>query len=307
MEERRRQGNKLQLLSQALSAAIHSLNLAKQLVNEIERSGGSFERPGLVGKYNGMFMVTEAGKKYPVPDNYAAKTKLVYGDKLKMVEGPEGRRFKHISKVPRTEEEAVLTMKDGRLVAVASEGSYRLLQTAVRHHNGKEGDKVKILLPRDDRRAPFAAVVGVVGKSAERKESRPSTEEKEVGEVKEREKEGAKPAEVEERKVEKKAAKKEETVEKGKKKKKGEAPPKAKEPTKKAAARKSVAEEATTKKAAAGKSPKAGQAKGGKEATKRASAAKKSEVKKAVADKKVPPAGKAGERRVEPPGEDELV
>jgi len=176
--ERRPTQNRLQLLSQALSAASSSINLAKQLIDEIQREGGAFETPGLIGKYDGMFMVTEAGKKYPVPDNYAAKTQLVYGDKLKMVEGPEGRRFKHIEKIPRVEVEAALTVKDGRFVAVSPEGSYKLIQSAVRYLRGEEGDKVRILLPRDEKHAPFAAIVGVVGKEAKREERKEETREK---------------------------------------------------------------------------------------------------------------------------------
>ncbi len=156
--------NRIQLLSQALSAAASSINLAKQLINEIEREGGAVEPPGLIGKYDGNFMVTEAGKKYPVPDNYAAKTLLVYGDKLKMVEGPTGRRFKHIGKTPRVEAEATLTVKDGRFVAVTSEVSYKLIQSWVSHLGGEEGDKVKILIPKEEKHVPFAALVGVRGK-----------------------------------------------------------------------------------------------------------------------------------------------
>jgi len=178
MMERRPTQNRLQLLSQALSAASSSINLAKQLIDEIQREGGAFETPGLIGKYDGMFMVTEAGKKYPVPDNYAAKTQLVYGDKLKMVEGPEGRRFKHIEKIPRVEVEAALTVKDGPFVAVSLEGSYKLIQSAVRYLRGEEGDKVRILLPRDEKHAPFAAIVGVAGKGAKREERKEETREK---------------------------------------------------------------------------------------------------------------------------------
>jgi len=194
MEGRQTQ-NRLQLLSQALSAAASSINLARQLINEIQREGGALEPPGLIGKYDGGFMVTEAGKKYPVPDNYAAKTRLIYGDKLKMVEGPAGRRFKHIEKIPRVEVEAVLTVKDGRLVAVSSEGSYKLIQSAVKYLKGEGGDKVKILLPREEKHAPFAAILGVIGKEA-KKEKVERKEEKE-GKPKKEEKKKEKPAEKE--------------------------------------------------------------------------------------------------------------
>ncbi len=169
--------DKIQLLSQALNAATSSLNLAKQLLSEVERGGGAGESPGLVGKYDGMFMITEAGKKYPVPDNYAAKTKLVYGDKLKMIEGPEGRRFKLLEEVERTETEAQLAIKDGHFEALGKEGSYKIIQGAVRYWNGAEKDKIKILLPKGGKNIPFACLVEVVGKhpgGGEPQETKPS-------------------------------------------------------------------------------------------------------------------------------------
>lgn len=164
MQGRQLGKDKIQLLTQALNAASASINLAKQLMSEIERGGGVGEAPGLVGRYDGMFMITEAGKKYPVPDNYSAKTKLVYNDKLKMIEGPEGRRFKLLEEKPRVEQEARLVVKDGRFEALGKDESFRLLQSAVRWWGGAEGDKVKILLPSDEKHVPFAALVEIVGK-----------------------------------------------------------------------------------------------------------------------------------------------
>jgi len=155
--------NKVQLLRQAISAASSSLKLANQLLNEIERIGGA-EVPGLVGKYDGRFMVTQAGKKYPVPDNYSAKTRLVYGDKLKMTEGPLGRQFKLVEKLSRVEADAQLAIKDGQFEALGKGGSYRLLQSAVKYWGGEEGDKVKILLPEGGKNIPFACLLEIVGK-----------------------------------------------------------------------------------------------------------------------------------------------
>src|SRR3990172_264599 len=164
MEGRHMGKDKIQLLNQALNAASSSLNLAKQLISEIEHHSGTPEMPGLVGKYDGMFMVTEAGKKYPVPDNYSAKTKLVYGDKLKMVEGPEGRRFKLLEEMEREEQEAQLAVKDGHFEALSKDSSYRLIQGAVRYWSGEEGDKLKILLPKGQRNVPFAGLVKIIGR-----------------------------------------------------------------------------------------------------------------------------------------------
>lgn len=156
--------DKVQLLRQALTAASSSLKLANQLLSEIDRMGGAGELPGLVGKYDGRFMVTEAGKKYPVPDNYSAKTKLAYGDKLKMVEGPMGRQFKLVEKLPRVEEEAQLVVKDDQFEALGKSDSYKLLQGAVKYWGGEEGDNLKVLLPEGEKNVPFAALEEIVGK-----------------------------------------------------------------------------------------------------------------------------------------------
>src|SRR3989304_2450203 len=164
MEERHAGKDKIQLLNQALNSASSSLNLAKQILSEIEHRGATTEMPGLVGKYDGMFMVTEAGKKYPVPDNYSAKTKLVYGDKLKMVEGPEGRRFKLLEEMEREEQEAQLAVKDGHFEALSKDSSFRLIQGGVRYWSGEEGDKLKILLPKGQRNVPFAGLVEIIGR-----------------------------------------------------------------------------------------------------------------------------------------------
>lgn len=212
MAEGRVGKDKIQLLNQAINAASSSLNQAKQLLAEIERGGGTPEMPGLVGKYDGMFMITEAGKKYPVPDNYSAKTKLVYGDKLKMIEGPEGRRFKLLEEMERVEEEAQLAVKDGRFEALGKNVSYRLIQGAIRYWGGVEGDKIKILLPKGGKNVPFAGLVEIIGRkpgSGEPERSLPVSKveppqpKEETRPVeKAAEPPAAKPAKVEEKKVE---------------------------------------------------------------------------------------------------------
>lgn len=194
--------DKVQLLRQALIAASSSLKLANQLLNEIDRMGGAGELPGLVGKYDGRFMVTEAGKKYPVPDNYSAKTGLAYGDRLKMVEGPMGRQFKLVEKLPRVEEAAQLVVKDGQFEALGKGGSYKLLQSAVKYWDGEEGDKLKVLLPEGEKNVPFAALEEIVGKKpGGRRRERPEAERAKKKPIEKEKKET-----VKERKVEKKPA-----------------------------------------------------------------------------------------------------
>ncbi len=229
--------DKIQLLRQALSAASSSLKLASQLLGEIEKTGSS-EMPGLVGKYDGRFMVTAAGKKYPVPDNYSAKTRLIYGDLLKMTEGPTGRQFKLVEKLSRVEVETQLAVKDGQFEALGKDGSYRLLQSAVKYWGGEEGDKTKVLLPEGEKNVPFACLLEIEGK-------RPGAQ-REEPKIKEKKEAGSKEVKVEEPKEEKETPARKPAV---KKEIKVEVKPKKTAAAKKIIPKKTTAKRTNTKKA----------------------------------------------------------
>lgn len=193
MESQRPDPHKLQLLRQALSAAESSLSLARQLLRELEGQappprpftpprGGPFpqaqpqpqpqsrELPGIVGTFDGTYMTTLDGRKFPVPEGYASKTKLIFGDRLKMIEEGGQRHFKQIEPVRRTFVNGILSQKEGRFVAVTADGSYRLLQSSLRYYGGGEGDEVRIILPEGNKHAPFAAIDSIVKKSQVKKE-----------------------------------------------------------------------------------------------------------------------------------------
>ncbi|MBM2821174.1 MAG: hypothetical protein HW405_934, partial [Candidatus Berkelbacteria bacterium] len=54
------------------------------------------------GIFDGEEMIDSSGKKYPIPQNYASKSKLVAGDKLKLTVVPDGTFiFKQIGPVNR--------------------------------------------------------------------------------------------------------------------------------------------------------------------------------------------------------------
>src|SRR3989344_1091756 len=54
------------------------------------------------GVFDGEEMIDAVGKKYPVPQNYASKSKIVPGDKLKLTITPDGTFiFKQIGPVDR--------------------------------------------------------------------------------------------------------------------------------------------------------------------------------------------------------------
>jgi len=152
---------KIQSIHQALLAANSSLKLAKRLLGELERQGGPSPRelPGEFGSYDGHFMVTESGEKYPVPENYASKSKLVYGDKLKRIVQEDGTDvFKQIERTRRQELAGILAKKDGNWHVVTEHGSYEVLPSAVKYWEGKEGEEAVVIVPQDEKRVPFAAL-----------------------------------------------------------------------------------------------------------------------------------------------------
>ena len=53
--------------------------------------------PGeVVGLFDGYKLVIKDGSSFEVPQNYAAKTKLVFGDKLRMTEENGKKMFKQV-------------------------------------------------------------------------------------------------------------------------------------------------------------------------------------------------------------------
>lgn len=160
---------KIQNIHQALSAAVSSIHLAKRLLGELEagREVDTREIPGEFGMFDGHCMVTEEGEKYQIPENYASKSELVYGDRLKMMDRDGRNFFKQVERVKRQEIKGVLVKKDGDWHLVDSHGSFEVLPAAVSYYNGEEGDEAVGFIPQDNKRAPFAALKDVIKESEE--------------------------------------------------------------------------------------------------------------------------------------------
>ena len=168
----------IQRINQALSAAISSINLAKNLLKDIEGSQHSRidtrEIEGIVGIFDGKYLITSDGQKIEVPVNYASKSKIVFGDTLKMVEDQDKKLFKQIERVKRLNKVGILSKKDGEMVVVTGDGTYKILQVAVEFYDLTEGGQVQVLVPEENVHAPFAAI----DKNLE--ESRSSNEPKKI-------------------------------------------------------------------------------------------------------------------------------
>jgi hypothetical protein len=113
----------------------------------------------LEGVFDGQNMVGSDGKTYPVPANYASKSKLVQGDILKLTIGDDGAfLYKQIGPIPRKQVVGVLVQKDGHYFVEVDTKSYRVLLASVTYFKAKPGDQISVNIPEDDADAEWAAI-----------------------------------------------------------------------------------------------------------------------------------------------------
>ena len=116
------------------------------------------------GIFDGQNMVDSAGQTYPVPANYASKSKLVEGDGMKLTITDEGKFiYKQISPVPRRMVLGVLIQEDGQYKILAEGKAFRVLLASVTFYRAEVGDQVTILLPQEGE-AKWGTVEAVIPK-----------------------------------------------------------------------------------------------------------------------------------------------
>jgi len=103
------------------------------------------------GIFNGENMIGPEGKVFPVPANYASKSKLVEGDRLKLTVAEDGAFiFKQIGPVERKNLVGDLVFEDNAYHVNVAGKRYNLLYAAVTYHKAKPGDRVTIVVPAKD-------------------------------------------------------------------------------------------------------------------------------------------------------------
>ncbi|MGB2787076.1 MAG: hypothetical protein WBB94_01705 [Candidatus Saccharimonadaceae bacterium] len=125
-------------------------------------SGGSRESVGgkvIEGIFDGQVMKGPDGKDYPVPANYASKSKLIEGDILKLTIADDGGFiYKQIGPVERRQIIGTLVQHDGAYYVEANGREYRILLASVTYFRVNIGDQVTIIVPEDNPDATWAAV-----------------------------------------------------------------------------------------------------------------------------------------------------
>ena len=111
------------------------------------------------GVFDGQNMVGSDGKVYPVPANYASKSKLVQGDILKLTIADDGAfLYKQIGPIPRKQVVGVLKLENGHYFVDVNSKMYRVLLASVTYFKAKPGDQVSVNIPEDDGNTEWAAL-----------------------------------------------------------------------------------------------------------------------------------------------------
>jgi hypothetical protein len=117
------------------------------------------------GTFDGQIMFGSDSKQYPVPANYASKSKLVEGDMLKLTITSDGSFvYKQIGPIERRHIIGIITQDDKGNYYIVTEGTpYRVLLASITYFKAEPGDEVAALIPRDIP-SSFAALESVLQK-----------------------------------------------------------------------------------------------------------------------------------------------
>ncbi|KKT94421.1 MAG: 50S ribosomal protein L7/L12 [Parcubacteria group bacterium GW2011_GWC1_45_14] len=117
------------------------------------------------GTFDGQIMLGTNGKQYPVPANYASKSKLVEGDMLKLTITTDGSFiYKQIGPIERRHMIGIVSQDEKGNYYIFSEGKpYKVLLASITYFKAQPGDEVALLTPRDIE-SSWAAIENVLQK-----------------------------------------------------------------------------------------------------------------------------------------------
>jgi hypothetical protein len=160
------QASKLALIKEMIESAESNMRSAKQMINELtgyssksvyskmasDLDSSSDHEDGeskiVEGVFNGQTMTDGEKNEYPVPANYASKSKLIPGDVLKLTIQPDGSYlYKQIGPTERKRIIGILTYEDSQYKVIAEAKAYKVLLASVTYFKGEVGDKITLIVP----------------------------------------------------------------------------------------------------------------------------------------------------------------
>lgn len=116
------------------------------------------------GVFTGESMLGSDGAIYPVPQNYASKSHLVQGSKLKAIIALDGKiTYKIIEEIPYDTVVGLLTMNRDKYQVVCENKTYNVLMASVTFLKAEIGDSVSVRIPKG-KEATYAAVDAIIPK-----------------------------------------------------------------------------------------------------------------------------------------------
>jgi len=136
------------------------------------------------GTFDGQIMIGTDGKQYPVPANYASKSKLVEGDMLKLTITPDGSFiYKQIGPTDRKRVIGVANLDADGDYFVAAEGkAYKILLASITYFKVEPGDEVTLVLPKNID-SDWGSIENVLQKTASKKKEESNFSQKSIYEV----------------------------------------------------------------------------------------------------------------------------
>lgn len=160
--------NKLVLLQQMIENAERNIVAARQIMRDINMDNKIAHRESEVsqiveGTFNGENMVSMDGRGYPVPANYASKSKLVEGDILKLTITEDGSFvYKKISSVETRKIIGVVMLDGNDKYYINAEGRrYNVLLASLTYFKAEVGDEVILVVPKN-KVSSWAAVESII-------------------------------------------------------------------------------------------------------------------------------------------------
>lgn len=180
------QASKIALAKEMLETAESNIRSAKTILVDIAGSSKdknkklqetadelNMEEDGemkiIEGVFDGQNMIGPKQKNYPIPANYASKSKLVPGDVLKLTVKEDGSFvYKQIGPVERKRVKGILTYEDGQYKVMAEGRTYNVIFASVTYFKAEIGDEITLVIPEHGE-SEWGAIENVIPKMQENK------------------------------------------------------------------------------------------------------------------------------------------
>lgn len=168
---------KIKALRDLIHSAENSIHSAKKILNSFlwEDEEGSVDMSGLSsynsgwdkvveGVFTGEAMLGSDGNIYPIPQNYASKSLLVQGSKIKAIIHPNGKIiYKIIGEIPFETKVGLITKNGEKYQITTDTKTYNVLLAAITFHHCNVGDSVTLRVP-EWKDATYAVIETVIPK-----------------------------------------------------------------------------------------------------------------------------------------------